>query len=204
MDAASKVGDLRKAVALQESGHLHAAHAVMADADDRRIAVHIHVTRRHRMHRHRRCAVDMASLEFPRLAHVVLVWLWVRWIGEPFSQLRCGHLLHGVFQNLKCEGATMSRSGLTLGSNSLTVSYFRSDVRVISSADITGASPITARIRPPTLICFRNASGSMGSEPEITITSYGAQGWEGGATENAVGNSNGAPLPSATSTLITP
>ena len=70
VDAAGQVDHLAEAVALQVSGHVQAARAVVADADDFSVLIEVIDTRRYRVHRDQHGIVEMAGVELPLLARV--------------------------------------------------------------------------------------------------------------------------------------
>lgn len=70
MDAACQVANLSKTILFQKQRDLHAARAVVADADDRLLRVKFGQLSGDGIHRHRQRPVNMTGLEFLRLTYV--------------------------------------------------------------------------------------------------------------------------------------
>src|SRR5687768_7948860 len=159
--------DFGKAVFLEEHRHLLAAAAVVADRDHGRVGIELTDARRHLAHRNVLRALDARLLPFPRLAHVEQHGLRAPCIGEPGGELGCGDL----FQNRNLGACSALTSGAITVSKRSVLRHAPGRLAVTRRALITGASPTTAKRRPPGASCSTSARGRIGVEPVSTMTS---------------------------------
>ena len=70
MNAACQVANLSKTILFQKQRDLHAARAVVADADNRLRSIQFGQLARDGIHRNIKRPVNMTGLKFPRLTYV--------------------------------------------------------------------------------------------------------------------------------------
>src|SRR5690606_34108664 len=95
MNTAGQIDYSGKTIGLEEVCDAQAAHAVMADANDRCVAVQSLKFTRNRVHRDRDRAFDVAGLEFPWFTHIQQNMAAGGSLGDECSDFRRSQLLHG-------------------------------------------------------------------------------------------------------------
>src|SRR5689334_16459785 len=119
----------------------------MADRHHLLVLVDLSDPRRHLAHRDKGRPFDARLCVLPWLAHVEEHWLLAALVGEPGGELARGDPLHR--QKRKRRGCSAFASGRRTVSKRSTLLEAPGAVLVTRRACIAGASPTTAKRRPP-------------------------------------------------------